>query len=449
MQQLKNFDYIALEFDRDGKAVDPAQALALEAHVKSAGVTDVLFLAHGFRNDANDATRLYTDFLENFGTSVGLAGVKPALAGRRFAVAGVFWPSKSFSEGTSSSDEGAVRSAGDDEEREAARAQLQSLLDEFSDPVRRKAIEEALALFDSVTPGDPDAQDAFVEKVLSVIAEGQDDSEGLGRILATPGHELLRKLAFPVIVPTSAEEEGDGGAAGVLGSVSGGGDDGEAQGIGSLFSKIGGQIGKFLNLTTWYVMKDRCGLVGANGLQAVVRSLRKAAPGVKVHLTGHSLGARLVTSCARALAQAPPVEVSSLSLLQGAFSHYGFAANNGFGSPGFFRSVIDGKVVKGPIIATHSRKDSVVGYAYAISSRAAGDNVRAIGDANDQYGGIGRNGALGTAESVQLGLAASGAPYALQLGEVNNLNGDNTITSHGDVTRSEVTWAVASAIALT
>lgn len=448
MQQIHGFDYIPLEFERGGNPVDSARAAALEAHVKAAAITDVLFLAHGFRNDAADATRLYSDFLDNFSRSIATPSLQPALAGRRFAVAGVLWPSKSFSEGGADAGDGSVRAAGADDDRESARAQLQGLLAEFDDPARRTAIQQALALFDEVTPSDTAAQDAFVERVLSVIGGAQDDSEGLNRILATPGHELLRKLAFPVIVPTSATEESDGGAASVSGTF-GGGEEGGAQGLGGIFSNIGGQIGKLLNLTTWYVMKDRAGIVGANGVQAAVRSLRKSAPNVRIHLAGHSLGARLMTACAKGLCDVPRVEMASLSLLQGAFSHYGFSADNGFGSPGFFRAVIDKQLVKGPIVATHSRKDSVVGYAYAISSRAAGDNVRAVGDANDQYGGIGRNGALRTKESLQLTIAAAGTPYPLQAGRVNNLNGDNTINSHSDITRTEVTWIVASAIALT
>src|SRR5215472_18020126 len=129
-----------------------------------------------------------------------------------------------------------------------------------------------------------------------------------------------------------------------------------------------------------------------------VRSLKTALPHLKVHLVGHSLGGRLMAACARGLSQDPIVHPDSMTLLEAAFSHYGFSPNNGVGQPGFFRDALGKKVVSGPLLETFSALDSVVGYAYAIASRLAGDNVKALGDFNDPYGGIGRNGAQKTPE---------------------------------------------------
>ena len=55
-------------------------------------------------------------------------------------------------------------------------------------------------------------------------------------------------------------------------------------------------------------------------------------------------------------------------------------------------------MVKGPFVSTFSAQDTVVGRAYSIMSRLAGDNTREIGDASDEFGGIGRNGPLKTDE---------------------------------------------------
>ena len=92
-----------------------------------------------------------------------------------------------------------------------------------------------------------------------------------------------------------------------------------------------------------------------------------------------------MAACARSLAVPPAVQPDSLTLLEAAFSHYGFSDDNGQGQhqPGFFRSVVTSRVVKGPLIATYSVQDTVVGLVYAIASRLAGDNVQAIGDAGD------------------------------------------------------------------
>jgi hypothetical protein len=113
--------------------------------------------------------------------------------------------------------------------------------------------------------------------------------------------------------------------------------------------------------------------------------------------------------------------------------------------------VIDAQVVKGPLVSTFSAQDTVVGTVYAIASRLAEDDVQAVGDANDPFGGIGRNGAQKTREALVDVLHAVGTPYGkLQTGKVICLDGSGgLIKNHGDVRNSLVTYAVASAIAQT
>jgi hypothetical protein len=140
----------------------------------------------------------------------------------------------------------------------------------------------------------------------------------------------------------------------------------------------------------------------------------------------------------------------SLLLLEAAFSHYGFSADNGRGKPGFFRDVITRKVVKGPFLSTFSAQDTVVGGPYSIMSRLAGDNTREIGDASDEYGGIGRNGPLRTAEVVTSRLQTPGNAYDYKADIINNLDGSGgLIKDHSDVTNEAITYAFASAVART
>jgi len=80
----------------------------------------------------------------------------------------------------------------------------------------------------------------------------------------------------------------------------------------------------------------------------------------------------------------------------------------------------------------------------------AGDNVKAVGDEDDQYGGIGRNGTQRTRESTSQPLGAVGTRYSYSPHVVNNLDGSGgRIVSHSDVTNAEVTYAVACAVAET
>jgi hypothetical protein len=110
MAKVEGFDFFPLTFDGDGNLEKKAELAAIAAHVASAGTTDFISFAHGFRNDEQEATALYTEFLKNLRAHF-TRGELPSLAGRTFVVAGVFWPSKSFPEGPSAGDGGA-QSAG-------------------------------------------------------------------------------------------------------------------------------------------------------------------------------------------------------------------------------------------------------------------------------------------------------------------------------------------------
>ncbi len=198
---------------------------------------------------------------------------------------------------------------------------------------------------------------------------------------------------------------------------------------------------KLLNFMSWIAMKNLAGEVGELGLAPVVSTLRRQLPGVRIHLAGHSLGARLVTACCR------QTQVDSLTLLEPAFSHYGFSPDAGGGQRGYFRDVIEKRSVRGPIVATFSRLDTVVGTAYAVASRLTRDRLQWIGDAADPYGGMGHNGAQKTPEARTTRLHREGETYQFEPGSVYCLDGSaGLISDHGDVTNPHVVWALASAI---
>jgi hypothetical protein len=448
MEKLHGFDFIRLKFDENG-ALQPAQPLdELKQHIQTAAATDAIFIAHGFRNDENDATTLYDRFLDTFRTHVD-GPFRQSLGPRKFVVAGVYWPSKKFPEDVKLG--GSVQAL-DDEfgDKEEARQKLEDLKATAARPDQKAKLDRASQLLDRVK-GNKQAQDEFVSLVLSLLDDTPqlDSTEGVDAIKAKDGSELLDALKTPIILPTASD--GDEGGVTAVGPVVVTGEDGGTEGIASVFGSIFGRIGQFLNLTTWYLMKNRAGVVGSTGVAQAVRDVKAARPAIRIHLVGHSLGGRVMAACAKALAQTPKLQPDSLTLLEAAFSHYGFSPNNGKGQAGFFRAVMDSKVVKGPLISTFSKKDTVVGTAYAITSRLAGDSVQEIGDANDPFGGIGRNGAQKTAEAVIETLHTAGTAYsAFAAGKVICLDGsEGLINDHGDVTNSNVTYAFASAVAQT
>jgi len=454
MQTIAGFDFFPLQYDGDGNlpAADQFNSLAQAA----AAATDVMILAHGFRNDENDATTLYTQFLTSLRGQLGRTEFQ-RVAARKILVGGAYWPSKSFQE-TFPADAGSVQDA--DTTAAQMDAVRQKLLELETDATaaQKQALDNAISLLPNLE-NNTDVQDRFVSLVLSILPSGEDASdamEGLELIRSQSGSKLLSLLQRPVVMPTRVAAAGGGDAGGGVAAVDvampavGDGDGGSVQGIGSFFGSVLGGAGKLANMTTWYQMKSRSGVVGETGVARAARALKADPLNVKLHLVGHSLGGRLMASCAWALTEDPMVRPDSLTLLEAAFSHFGFSPNNGQGLTGFFRDVIAKKVVKGPLLETFSAQDTVVGYVYAVASRLANDNVKAIGDASDPYGGIGRNGAQKTPESVVDQLHEPGTPYTFQTNVVTNLDGSGgLITSHGDVTNDHVTYAFASALAAT
>ncbi|QJR36721.1 hypothetical protein [Gemmatimonas groenlandica] len=452
METLGGFPFLALEYDQNG-VLRSSTLDTLHAHLQSAGTTDLLMIAHGFRNNAVEARRLYEQFLQNFSAHITRSELAPALASRRFAAAGIFWPSKAFSEGSAKDDDDGEAQAL--EEREAAalddaRIELMELRDDVADN-QRSAVDRALALLDHLEDSTA-KQDQFVSLLLS-LADGADadPTEGFEQVAAQRGSELFAKLKSPIILPTVRRDD-DGGVMALNGGASAGsgGGTGAPLFIGGALKSIAGRVGQVLNLTTWYMMKNRSGTVGANGVAAAVRALKARHPALRIHLIGHSLGGRCMAACAKSLCADPAVQPDSLSLLEAAFSHYGLSHDNGHGDRGFFRDVIEHQIVKGPFISTFSYQDAVVGKAYAISSRLGGDNAKAVGDKDDQYGGIGRNGTQRTNEATTQPLGSVGTAYTYAPRVVNNLDGSGgRIKDHSDVTNPEVTYAVACAVAAT
>ena len=422
MRMIEEFPFFPLTFDQRGQMESRDEFKAMIERAKGAApATDAVFLAHGFRNSADEASTLYTTFLKTFSAHLSRPEFS-GVASRRFVVGGIYWPSKPFRE--SDADEGGTRALQDPATAMAeAKTQLEELKREDATPAQSRKLDKAITLLPKLK-GNLKAQDEFVELVFSLLDDSPlDTTEGLPQVRTRSGSEVLASLATP--------------AAGT-------------RGIGDTLGDIAGSVGHFLNLTTWYVMKDRSGVVGAVGVARAVRDFHAACPTVRLHLVGHSLGGRLMAGCVKALTEPPKLQVDSLMLLEAAFSHYGFSADNGRGVPGFFRDVIAKQVVKGPFVSTFSTEDTVVGRAYAIMSRLARDNTKAIGDATDEFGGIGRNGPLKTGEVVSVPFKKPGAAYTYKTGLINNLDGSGGfIKNHSDVTNPAVTYAFASAVAQT
>lgn len=429
-------DYVELEFDKAAALVHPEQ---LDGVSGLAGrVEDVVVLSHGWNNDEGEARDLY-DRLTAGVDRQRAAGREPALAGRRLGFVGVLWPSKRFADAELIP--GGAASAGDPDP--GLPADLRAGADAFAAGHARATLNEAAELVPKLRRS-PKARARYAELLRSLLDPATADQDGPATdLFALDGEELFRRADDPTLGDPDILAPPAGSTGGALGVPAGGAaldPPGAAAGLdfGGLVS--GGR--NLLNFVTYYEMKDRAGVIGS-ALGPVLAE--RVVPHARMHLAGHSFGARLVT--AAAASGVPAGAVGSLNLLQAAFSHYAFAKNWEPGADGRYRPVLTAGTLRGPMIVTHTRHDVAVGIAYAIASRIAGQVASAIGDADSRFGGLGGNGAQITPEVVPGELLGESADYAFTGGAVHNLRADAFVSGHSDVTNPPVVHAVLRSVA--
>jgi hypothetical protein len=438
MDAIAGLPFYPLEITKEGRVFSAKQKSLIEDAVRQTGtakLTDLFVVSHGWNNDMAEARELYNALFSNVAALI--SGHAPA-ANRKFAIMGVFWPSKKFAD-----DElipsGGVASIEDDGEgptSSAVKEKLDSLKGTFDVP-DAAALDHAKTLVDALDDS-PTKQREFVETIRSLLPQKPSDTteDASDQFLQRPGDEILNALAPPSMF--KFPPAGDGSALGIDDQAGG------AAGLGDLFSGMKAAAWRLLNYATYYQMKERAGVVGKalNGMLGTVRQLR---PDLRIHLVGHSFGARVVTA---AVDGPTALQPSSLTLLQGAFSHNGFTEKFDTHTDGFFRKIISQAKVNGPILVTHTVNDRAVGIAYPLASRISADNRTAFGDENDVFGGIGRNGAVKMKpdEVVKGRLLPDTSSYQFVAKKVHNLRADEFISGHSDVMGRQVANALFHAI---
>ncbi|HEX9944253.1 MAG TPA: hypothetical protein VGG03_19755 [Thermoanaerobaculia bacterium] len=450
MAAISGFPYFEVQFTKNGEVFAPDEVKQVVDFAGSGEVTDLFVISHGWNNDIDDARQLYRKLLARLRDRLD-SGAVQGLAGRKFAVLAVLWPSKKFTE-KELIPSGAA-SAGGLVSEEDVREEIDRVKDAFDSPTAEEDLERAKALVADLED-DPAARDEFARLLRSLLppeAEA-DDEETPPAFFDLPGDDLLKELSVPVLAAPPVTGALDVGAAaagiGEAGGDQPAGPQGGAVGFG-LLSGIKGGAFKLLNLTTYYQMKERAGTVGRNGLNPVLRKLRERRPDLKLHLIGHSFGGRLVTAATLGPDGQAPVQPDTLTLLQAAFSHYGFSQDYEPGKNGFFRKIVTEGRVKGPVLITCTLNDEAVGKAYPIASQLAGQVAAGLGDKNSRYGGIGANGAQKTKEAIDGKLLPAGGAYQFAAGKLYNLNADAFIGNHSDISKNEVAHAVLTSVATT
>ncbi|MGW3198724.1 serine-threonine protein kinase [Streptomyces sp. NPDC001118] len=373
--------YWELTFDADGD-VDGRERDRLMAQVPEHGVRDLIVFAHGWNDDRSGATALYRRFF------APIPGLAPHA---RLGYVGVIWPSMRFS------DEPIP-----DFPRSAAPA---------TPPTAALDADTRRALV-SVFP----ERAALIDRLARLLDERPDGAQGLtefGRLV----RQLIDGERRPGVADT--EQEGEPGVftadpaaacqefAEALAAVR------SARAPSREFSIPNPWDGakELLRQAAYYTMKRRAGTVGEQGLGPLIGTLAGAAPGVRVHLMGHSFGGRLVSFALRGLPDGVRT-VKSVTLLQGAFSHFAFAERvpQDPGRAGALKDLQ--RRIDGPLVCCHSHFDMALGTFYPLASRLSGNDRSYLGGEiaavlGPEWGALGYDGVQAVPGTARLDLAAA------------------------------------------
>ena len=318
----------------------------------------------------------------------------------------------------------------------------------FADPAQQDAITQIGQLIDegeaAASSGEPDAAKQQRLEQISQLIKSLTPPPGPGGEYEDSGETALLLTNDPVTdYQATADAFGSAPPAGAQ------------EGIGDWFGKAINGAKDALRVFSYNTMKARAGTVGRDGLGPLLAALHARSPAVRVHLIGHSFGARLVSFALSGVGTPDDSPVASLLLLQGAFSHWSFAhaQDNPFGSPGALNVYADR--VHGPLVATHTVYDWAVGVWYPKASFLAQQDAAAV--VADRWGGMGADGYQAVSPAQDRAMPAQGgtnygfAPatfYRIDAASViNNTNGEPFSGAHSDIKKPPVAQLAAATAA--
>jgi hypothetical protein len=431
--------YWELTFDADGDP-DGAERDRLLGEVTGHGVRDLIVFAHGWNNDRSGATALYRRFF---------APIPKFAPKAKIGYVGVIWPSMRFCDEpipdfprstVAVETEAAPAPALDMDTRHA-------LLETF--PGRATVVDQIARMLDQRPANELQEFGRLVRELVEVVPGGPQPLFAADTLAeGVPQSE-------PVLFTGDAEAL-CAEFAHALNALQQGADTTEF----ALPNPWDGAK-ELLRQATYYAMKRRAGTVGERGLGPVVGQLAVVAPDVRVHLVGHSFGGRLVSFALRGLPDGVRT-VKSVTLLQGAFSHYAFAAR--LPQDARASGVLHGQQnrIDGPLVCCYSHFDQALGTLYPLASRMADDSQSILGVEvgrlldvgrllGAKWGAMGHDGVQAVPDTRSLDLAGAlrgplAAPGCVNIDAAAVVNkGDSPTGAHSDIVHPELARVVLAA----
>ena len=435
-----------VQFDKTGRVLNPRTADKLLDEVRSGAFTDLYLLSHGWNNEFADALALYREFFAGYLGQRRRAG---SAADHRPLFVGTVWPStalvlpwdeppKMAGADTMSDHERAVLALGEaippDDRAEFERLAGAKELDQAA---ARKLAAMLVAVFRDGESSDIQAELPATDGNSGMTA---GDVVRLWSVVSERGPSVSARRDGRATFATDEDEDED-----------------PAQPA-AAFSLAVLDPRNIVRLATVRLMKDRAGTVGAFGLGPLLgKWLNESAEAMRIHLLGHSYGAKVVLSAAR---HAPPTgkKIASMLLLQPAVSCFCFA-NNVFGEPveGGYRPVLDR--VSQPVLVTFSSRDLPLSWFFHLAVRRAADlaEQRTAATVPSRFaalGGYGPQGVDGETETVPIDDVLDTANNDIlprrpgrnwkASTKVAGVNGTARINGHGDVRNPAVQALLAT-----
>jgi hypothetical protein len=428
--------FYLLRFDKLGACESPQTRAHALAELRSGDYTDVVVCSHGWNNSYATATARYDDFVDGFTQLARERAAAVLTRPFRPLLLGIIWPSTLFllpSEAppliAALGGEPAGATPGDDagDIEEIAQALPDDVVERF------RALAQA---GDGL--GDRDARE--LAAILAPLHAGTDDERAEAAVDPTPDELLTVWRRLPAARPRRAAADAD--EWGTVGADDGG-DGPAAAGLGFLDPR------GMLRATTVRMMKDRAGVVGGHGVAALVGDVLRAGD-ARLHLVGHSYGARV---CLSAVAAADlPRQVDSVLLLQPAINHWCFADRvDGRDRRGGYRGVLD--AVEQPILSTFSRHDEPLTKFFHLALTRDADlgepQIAAWPEPPSPYAALGGYGPRGAPGTRIVELQDPGSPYPLDAPgvEILAIDASRGVSGHSDISNPFTWWALLAQVA--
>jgi hypothetical protein len=437
----RDLTYHLIAFDEDGRertADGPrySERLCAAIAAEEPRVTDIFVISHGWLGDVPAAISQYDRWLmAMYDQQQDKAAAHRRGPDWRSTVVGLHWPSLPWGDellpGRPAllSCEGAL----DDFAAENA-TDVDTLIGRYArriadTPRARTALRTILA----ARPSHERLLTSAIEDAYAVLlAESSLACDG---ILAPPGADQDSFTPTVIIEQARARFDGRPGPA-VLG--------------GSADDRAIDLLRMPLRQLSFWKMKDRARRFGEGGAHQLLRHLHDAAPAARLHLMGHSFGC-IVASGAVAGPRGsslPRRPIDTLFLVQGALSLWAFTDDIPYqrGTPGYFRPILDDRLIRGPLVTTRSTFDTAVGRFYPLGARVARQKV--LGEDFPAYGGIGAFGIQGVPGAEDLTMLDDRQWYNFSPGRVHNLeasriirHGNGPAGAHSDIAHPAVAHA--------